>query len=338
MVTDSVLDLRAACVRILGSLKAGMRPVPEVFPCFAPSALRGDPRVKPGASGTVLASLTQADIPTFERAIEAMDSGERAWLGFKIVTDPLAAVDSEDTEVVARRGKGMGSADGQHGVFLVIDAPGGRDRTQLIFGRPFSDRDRFQMLDITRGPQMHSQQYAGVAWKAVSLLRRTRVFLLGAETVSAEVERIASLADFETVVVDFDPAFLSAERFPLSQRILIGSFDAIPDLGIGPDDFVCVLTRGHMHDPQALVHGIQAGAGYVGMMGHPLKNERVFTLAERSGLDRAALLATHTPIGLNFGARTPVELAIAIVAELIQVRRDRHPASAGSPAGEGTPS
>jgi len=79
--------------------------------------------------------------------------------------------------------------------------------------------------------------------------------------------------------VDYDPAYLYAERFPLSTRVLIESFDAIPDLGITPDDYVCVLTRGHMFDPQALIYGIRSGAGYVGMMGTQ-KNARVFELAE----------------------------------------------------------
>ncbi len=317
--------MRSVCAGILGALRSQRKPAvaPEEIPCFAPRALQGDPWGNADLPGAVLASLTEEDIPTLERAIQAIDSGERAWLGFKIVTDAAAAVDSEDTDVVAHRGKGLGSADGRHGVFLVIDAPGGRTNAQLIFGRACSERDRRQMLDITRGPQMHGEQYAGLTWKSVPLLKQTRVFIMGAGTVSAEVERIANLADFTTLVVDSDPAFLNAARFPLSERILIDSFDAIPDLGVGPDDFVCVLTRGHMHDPQALVHGVRAGAGYVGMMGSARKNERVFDLAARSGIDRSVLLATHTPIGLKFGARSPVELAISVVAELIQVRRDR---------------
>jgi xanthine dehydrogenase accessory factor len=313
-VRRSRTDLRSVCARLLGALRMRQEPAlaPGEIPCFSPSALRGEPWGKADLPGAVLASLTEEDIPTLERAIQAIDSGERAWLGFKIVTDAAAAVG------------GNGSADGRHGVFLVVDAPGDRANAQLIFGRPCSERDRRQMLDITRGPQMHGEQYAGLAWKSVPLLKQTRVFIMGAGTVSAEVERIANLADFATLVVDFDPAYLNAARFPLSERILIDSFDAIPDLGIGPDDFVCVLTRGHMHDPQALVHGVRAGAGYVGMMGSARKNQRVFDLAEQSGIERSALEATHTPIGLKFGARSPVELAISVVAELIQVRRDRH--------------
>jgi xanthine dehydrogenase accessory factor len=328
----STSSLRAVCERIIAALRSGQTPVvaPGEIPCFAPAALEGDPCVTPGSLEQVLGSLTKADLPVLERAVAALDADERAWLGFKIVTDPAAAIDSEDTDVVALRGKGMGSADAQPGVFVVSNPTGGRDDAELFFSRAPSYRDRFQMMDITRGPQMHNEQYVGVAWRSVPLFRRARVFLLGAGTVAAEVERVANMVDFETIAVDHDPAYLNPERFPLSRRVLVESFEALPDLGIGAEDYVCVLTRGHMYDPEALVHGIRTGAGYVGMMGCAEKNERVFELATRSGIDRATLEATHTPIGLKFGAKSPTELAMSVVAELIQVRYARRKAAAAA--------
>jgi xanthine dehydrogenase accessory factor len=77
-----------------------------------------------------------------------------------------------------------------------------------------------------------------------------------------------------------------------------------------------------MYDPEALIHGIEAGAYYVGMLGCLEKNERVFAMAEEKGISRELLEATHTPIGLKFGAKTPAELALCIVAELVKVRYD----------------
>jgi xanthine dehydrogenase accessory factor len=326
----STATLRAACERIIAALRAGQAPTasPDEIRCFTPGALEGDPSVTPASLAAVLASLSPADVPILERAVSAIDRNERAWLGFKVVTDPAAALDSEDTDVVALRGKGMGSADGQHGVFFVFNPTGAREDTEILFSRKASRRDLFQMADITRGPQMHDEQYAGVAWKSVPLFGRVRVFLMGAGTVAAEVERVANMVDFETIAVDPDPAYLNPERFPLSTRVLIDGFDPIPDLGITKDDYVCVLTRGHMYDPQALVYGIRSGACYVGMMGAAEKNARVFDLAEKAGIDRATLQATHTPIGIRFGAKSPTELAMSVVAELIQVRHERRKAGA----------
>jgi xanthine dehydrogenase accessory factor len=66
------------------------------------------------------------------------------------------------------------------------------------------------------------------------------------------------------------------------------------------------------------------------MMGSAEKNRRVFELAEKAHVDRAALEATHTPIGLKFGAKSPTELAMSVVAELIQVRHGRRKAEAAA--------
>ncbi|NLG10856.1 MAG: XdhC/CoxF family protein [Coriobacteriaceae bacterium] len=287
------------------------------FPCFNEMALQGNPDITPAMLDAVLATLTPADIPTLQRALIAIENKEQAWLGFKIVTDPCVVRNSEDTEVVGVKGKGAGSADDQHGIFFATE-----DK-EIVFSRPYSNRDSFQMLDITRGPQMHNEQYAGVAWLSESLEPASRVFILGAGTVGSCVEKTAHDVGFATVAVDYDSEYLNEQRFPLSKRVLISSFTDIPDLGITEDDYVLVLTRGHMYDPEALIFGVVSQAGYVGMMGCLEKNQRVFDMIEAAGTPRATLEATHTPIGLRFGAKTPPELAISIVAELIQVRHDK---------------
>jgi xanthine dehydrogenase accessory factor len=176
------------------------------------------------------------------------------------------------------------------------------------------------MLDITRGPHMHSEQYAGVAWLSVPLEPEGRVYIFGAGEVPLWTARLAKQVGFATTVLDDDGDYLSEQRFAHSQRVLLSSFAKLPELGISEPDYVLVLTRGHMHDPEALVYAIQAGAHYVGMMGCASKNARVFELARDKGISQEQLEATHSPIGLKFGAKTPPELAISIVAELIQDR------------------
>jgi xanthine dehydrogenase accessory factor len=314
--------LRQTLVAIRDALAEGKRPeaTAEDFYCFDAKALEGNPDVSPDSLAVILDSLGPADLPTFEAALAKLDAGETAWLGFKVVTDPSRVLDSEDTAVVGMSGAGQGSADAQHGVFVASE-----DK-QIVFSRPYSKRDTFQMLDITRGPHMHNEQYAGVAWLSIPLKRGGIAYIFGAGEVTHFIERMARDCDFETVVLDDDPAYLNAERLPLSRRILIDTFADIPDLGVTADDFVLVLTRGHMHDPEALIYGVQTDAHYVGMMGCLEKNGRVFDLAEKKGVAREKLEATHTPIGLKFGAKTPAELALCIVAELVSVRYERRKA------------
>ena len=76
---------------IVDDLMAGRMPrlSPEDFPCFSPEALEGNQHVDPSYLDVVAASLTEADVPTFERALRAMDEGDLAWLGFKVVYDCL---------------------------------------------------------------------------------------------------------------------------------------------------------------------------------------------------------------------------------------------------------
>jgi xanthine dehydrogenase accessory factor len=105
---------------------------------------------------------------------------------------------------------------------------------------------------------------------------------------------------------------------------MLPKLDAV--LGIGERDYVLVLTRGHMHDPETFVYGINTGAHYVGMMGCAMKNDRVFEMAQAQGISIAQIEATHSPIGLKFGAKTPPELAMCIVAEMIQDRAERRKA------------
>ena len=145
---------------------------------------------------------------------------------------------------------------------------------------------------------------------------------------------------FDVVAVDYDEAYLNEARFPEAKRILLegGNFDGLFELHASPDDYVCVLTRGHMFDPEGCLWAAREGAHYIGMMGCAGKNSTVHDLVISRGLTEEQWEAVKRPIGLKFGAKTPAELAIAIVAELVDVRyrqrysqeaRDRHEASLG---------
>lgn len=311
--------MRKICESMLDSLRKGEIPRAtwEDIACFAPEALAGNPHVEPSSLSEVLASLSADDIPTLERAIKAISADEPAWLGFKVVYDPRAALSSVDTEVVGMTDRG--SADDRCGVFLA-NADG-----DIVFGRPYSERDRFQMLDITRGPGMHDEQYAGVVWLAVPLFASGRVFILGGGNVGSDLSRICDIIGFETTVADDDEAYLDAERFPFSRRVLVDDFANLGSfLDARPEDYVCVLTRGHMHDPEGVAYGIDCGARYVGMMGCAEKNARVQKMIlERGYTSEQVEAVLHAPIGLEFGAKTTAELALCIAAQLVEIRTQR---------------
>lgn len=297
---------RAVIENIIACLRKGQSPEldPEVFSSVEPDKLR-----------EIAAGLTAADIPVFERALRAIDERDLAWLGFKIVLDPAVAVTNVDNEVTKKFGD-KGSANGDSFIFFANDAK------EIVCAHEYSGRDLMQMKDVTRGPAMHNEQFDGLIWQATPLFEAKRVWLLGASDVACEVAQLATHLDFLVTVADYDPAFLNEERFPGVRRILFegGNFDDLRKYAADPADYVCVLTRGHMYDPQSCAWGVACNAHYVGMMGCKGKNETVHDLVIGLGATEEGWARIKRPIGLKFGAKTPAELAVSIVAELIDVR------------------
>lgn len=319
-MNKELLEIIAAALRAGRAVELSV----EDFPCFSAQALAGNAHVSPDDLGKLAAALTAADAPVFERAARAMDEGDLAWLGFKIVWDAAAAQANTDNEVTKKYGD-VGSADGQGAVFFCNDAK------EIVSARTPSPRDVFQMKDVTRGPSMHNEQFEGLTWLSVPLFDQVRVWLLGASDAAAEVSALAAHVGFAVTAVDYDPAYLSPERFPDATRVLLegGNFDGLASLTPAPGDYVCVLTRGHMFDPDSCVWAVRHGVHYVGMMGCKGKNSTVHDLVIARGATEEQWERIKRPIGLKFGAKTPAELAIAIVAELVDVRyRQRYSAEA----------
>lgn len=320
---------------IIADLREGTAPTlcVEDFPCFSEEALAGNGHVRSDYLGVIAASLTQADVPTFERALRAIDEDDLAWLGFKVVYDAAEAQANTDNEVTKKYGE-VGSADGEPLVFFCNDAK------EIVSSREPSPRDVFQMKDVTRGPSMHNEQFEGLTWLSVPLFDKVRVWLLGASDAASEVAALADHVGFDVTVVDYDPAYISEERFPRARRIVLdgGNFDGLFDLSATGQDYVCVLTRGHMFDPEGCVWATKNKVHYVGMMGCAGKNSTVHDLVLAKGATEEDWERIKRPIGLKFGAKTPAELAISIVAELVDVRykqryseeaRERHEKSLG---------
>ena len=324
---------REVIEKIIEDIRAGKTPTLSIedFPAFSSEV--NNAHIDEAALARIASELTEADIPTFERILTALDEGDLAWIGFKVVYDGAAALENHDNEVTKKYGD-VGSGDAQDMVFFCNDAK------EIVSSRTPSPRDVFQMKDATRGPSMHNDQFAGLTWTSEPLFNKVRVWLLGASDVAVELAKLLENTGFHVIVVDYDPAYLSAERFPTAERILLhgGTFDELANMPGNEADYVCVLTRGHMFDPQGCIWALENNVHYVGMMGCAGKNDTVHELVLNAGITEEDWERVKRPIGLKFGAKTPAELAIAIAAELIDVRyrerysqeaRERHEKSLG---------
>ena len=146
------------------------------------------------------------------------------------------------------------------------------------------------------------------------------VHLIGAGHVALATATCAALAGFEIVVMDDRAEFANAVRYPQARDVyVLSSFDnCLKELEI--DDYVIIVTRGHLHDLEVLVQALKTGAGYIGMIGSRRKREAIYQAVLDAGFTDTDLQRIHCPIGLAIGADTPEEIAISIVAELVQAR------------------
>jgi xanthine dehydrogenase accessory factor len=146
--------------------------------------------------------------------------------------------------------------------------------------------------------------------------------------------QIASLCDFAVTVLDDRPSFASPDRFPTAQKVIAAPLaETVAELPLDQDSFVVLVTRGHSHDVECLLEVLDRPVAYIGMIGSRRRVRAVFELlATEMGIDRAKFARVHAPIGLDIAARTPGEIAVSIMAEIVSVLRG---GSAGSLAGRG---
>lgn len=156
----------------------------------------------------------------------------------------------------------------------------------------------------------------------VEPLEEPRVVIVGAGHVGQAVSQLAAHCGFRVTVVDDRPDFANAARFPDADEIVVAELGALGrSITVGPLAAIVVMTRGHAEDYTALRWALGTEARYVGVLGSRAKRAAFQGDLERDGVLAEALQVLHMPVGLDIGAETVDEIAVAVVAELIAARR-----------------
>lgn len=149
-----------------------------------------------------------------------------------------------------------------------------------------------------------------------------KLVVVGGGHVGHSLAVIGEIAGFAVTVIDDREEFAKRERFPMAEHVICAEVeDALDGIELDSNSYVVLVSRGHRVDEEALRHSVGRGAAYVGMIGSRRRTGTVLRHLLEEGLDRDALEAVATPIGLDIGAETPEEIAIAILAEIIMVQR-----------------
>lgn len=152
------------------------------------------------------------------------------------------------------------------------------------------------------------------------------LILFGAGHVSREIARAAEIAGFATIVIDDREEFANKERFPASELIVTPDMREMPALPVGEKSYVAIVTRGHVYDLDCLHWALSQrdpAPKYIGMIGSRRKTAMIAAEMRKRGHSDEALATVRAPIGLDIGAQTPGEIAISVVAQLIERRHGR---------------
>jgi xanthine dehydrogenase accessory factor len=160
------------------------------------------------------------------------------------------------------------------------------------------------------------------------------LIVVGAGHIAVPLTHLGVLLGFRVTVLDDREDMATPERFDAAVTVLRADFDSDPFAGVRIDGncYVALVTRGHRWDYDCL-HRIIANAAqprYLGMIGSRRRVRAAFHALLDSGVPRALLATIRAPIGLEIDAETPAEIAVAIAAEIIAVRRGSDIASISS--------
>jgi xanthine dehydrogenase accessory factor len=152
-----------------------------------------------------------------------------------------------------------------------------------------------------------------------SYARPPRLIVVGAAHISQALAPMAAIAGFEVIVIDPRRAFASADRFPGVTLVNTWPDKALEQLKLDAVTAVVTLTHDPKLDDPALIAALRSPAFYVGALGSKRTHEKRVARLTQAGLGDA-IARIRAPVGLDLGGRAPREIAVSILAEVLQVR------------------
>ncbi|NJM40205.1 MAG: XdhC family protein [Anaerolineae bacterium] len=155
-------------------------------------------------------------------------------------------------------------------------------------------------------------------------LPQPQLIVIGGGHIAIALTQLAKIIGYKTVVIDPRSAFVSAERFPhVDHLIPKWPSEALKEIAFSRNTAVAALTHDPKIDDKALIAALQSNAFYVGALGSKKTHAQRVARLKEAGLNDDAIQNMHAPIGLEIGAKTPEEIALAVMAEIVKAGANR---------------
>ncbi|MBI2935305.1 MAG: XdhC family protein [Chloroflexi bacterium] len=148
-----------------------------------------------------------------------------------------------------------------------------------------------------------------------------QLVLMGGGHVSRAIAPLAKTLGFRIFVIDDRPEFANEARFPQAKETIVAPYDkGLDRVAVNSNTFIVIATRGHRYDDMATEAAARSPASYVGLLGSKRKSLLIFEELFRKEVPEERIRTIRSPVGLSIGARTPEEIAVSIMAEILAVR------------------
>jgi xanthine dehydrogenase accessory factor len=187
-----------------------------------------------------------------------------------------------------------------------------------------SERPRTLTFNLNQDPKYDTGLVCGGTLDIFvePILPPSLLYIFGAGHVSVNLYKVARSVGFDVTVADDREGYANRERFPDAKEVIAEDFERVmARLAPNESSYIVIVTRGHRDDMRLLRWAVQTPARYIGMIGSKRKTITIFRELTREGIAPELFERVHAPVGLDIGAVTPEEIAVAITAELIAVRR-----------------
>ena len=195
-------------------------------------------------------------------------------------------------------------------------------RRAVAFAGSRAEAQTFRVEEFA--PELAGWRGARVLFERVE--GEPRVVVCGAGHVGASLARLAAAVGYRVTLIDDRADFVARARFPETGIELLAAGEGWERaveaaVGRGRGAYVAVVTRGHNEDEECMRAVVAARPDYVGMIGSRRRTNIVLERLRDAGVGDEILREVRAPIGLNIGAVSPEEVALAVLAEIVAARR-----------------
>ena len=150
---------------------------------------------------------------------------------------------------------------------------------------------------------------------------RTKLVIAGAGHIGEKLNKMAKILGFYTIILDDREEYANIERFDDADEIIVGDVgESLTNYQLNEEDYVVIVTKGHLEDKDALKAVATRKLAYIGMIGSEKKIRYVMNELIQVGIPKEELQKVYAPMGLNISSNSPEEIALGILSEILLVK------------------